>query len=225
MGYRPRLCEICGAEYRATYSKQRTCGRACGVRLKSRLNPPRGRKPRPPERARYRPPRPRKPPRFLECRWCGRNFSGRAGRKYCSMLCARAMHPHAKSTCEITIGNCSECGSLFVRRAEQVGAFCSERCGRRARKRQRKHTMRAHGQARGKRITIQSLGHRDGWRCHLCGKPVSQRRGNKQRDPSIDHLLPVSQGGRHSWDNVALAHRRCNTLRGADLTVQLLLIA
>jgi 5-methylcytosine-specific restriction endonuclease McrA len=29
-------------------------------------------------------------------------------------------------------------------------------------------------------------------------------------DPEIDHLVPVSAGGSHTWDNVALAHRRCN---------------
>lgn len=29
--------------------------------------------------------------------------------------------------------------------------------------------------------------------------------------PSIDHIKPLAKGGLHSWDNVRLAHRICNT--------------
>lgn len=31
--------------------------------------------------------------------------------------------------------------------------------------------------------------------------------------PSIDHVIPISKGGRHSWDNVKLAHRLCNSVK------------
>lgn len=29
--------------------------------------------------------------------------------------------------------------------------------------------------------------------------------------PSIDHIIPLSSGGLHSWDNVRLAHKSCNS--------------
>lgn len=29
--------------------------------------------------------------------------------------------------------------------------------------------------------------------------------------PSKDHIIPLSYGGKHSWDNVRLAHRGCNS--------------
>jgi hypothetical protein len=35
--YGHRICEVCGAEYQYTYSKQRTCGRVCGAEINSRL--------------------------------------------------------------------------------------------------------------------------------------------------------------------------------------------
>ena len=35
--------------------------------------------------------------------------------------------------------------------------------------------------------------------------------------PSIDHVIPVSKGGTHTWDNVKLAHRHCNTMKSNDL--------
>jgi 5-methylcytosine-specific restriction endonuclease McrA len=28
--------------------------------------------------------------------------------------------------------------------------------------------------------------------------------------PSIDHVRPLSKGGTHEWNNVKLAHRKCN---------------
>ncbi|MDX2381062.1 MAG: HNH endonuclease [Acidimicrobiia bacterium] len=41
---------------------------------------------------------------------------------------------------------------------------------------------------------------RDDYRCQYCG----------QHADSIDHVLPRSRGGPHSWENVAAACRRCN---------------
>ena len=32
--------------------------------------------------------------------------------------------------------------------------------------------------------------------------------------PSIEHIKPAALGGSHTWDNVKLAHRRCNSLKG-----------
>jgi 5-methylcytosine-specific restriction endonuclease McrA len=32
--------------------------------------------------------------------------------------------------------------------------------------------------------------------------------------PSIEHVIPLSKGGKHSWNNVKLACMECNTLKG-----------
>jgi 5-methylcytosine-specific restriction endonuclease McrA len=32
--------------------------------------------------------------------------------------------------------------------------------------------------------------------------------------PSLDHIVPVSLGGTHTWANVQLAHLRCNVSKG-----------
>lgn len=74
-------------------------------------------------------------------------------------------------------------------------------------------------------MTIEMLGRRDGWRCHLCGKAVRQAlRVPHPGAPTFDHLIPVSDGGDDSPQNLRLAHFRCNSLRGAGGVVQLLLI-
>ena len=31
--------------------------------------------------------------------------------------------------------------------------------------------------------------------------------------PSIDHIIPISKGGQHTWDNVQLAHMICNSIK------------
>lgn len=59
------------------------------------------------------------------------------------------------------------------------------------------------------KITLEKLAGRDNWICHICHKTV------KQSNWSCDHLIPLSQGGQHTWLNVALAHRLCNVRRGA----------
>lgn len=41
---------------------------------------------------------------------------------------------------------------------------------------------------------------RDDYRCQYCGKHAD----------SIDHVLPRSRGGPHTWENVAAACRPCN---------------
>ena len=41
---------------------------------------------------------------------------------------------------------------------------------------------------------------RDDHRCQYCGGVAD----------SIDHIMPRSRGGEHTWDNVAAACRRCN---------------
>jgi 5-methylcytosine-specific restriction endonuclease McrA len=49
-------------------------------------------------------------------------------------------------------------------------------------------------------ITRRSVFARDGHRCQYCGGQAE----------NIDHVVPRSRGGTHSWDNVVAACRRCN---------------
>jgi excisionase family DNA binding protein len=61
---------------------------------------------------------------------------------------------------------------------------------------------------------------RDGWLCGICGGKV------KKENWSLDHVVPISKGGSHTYDNVVLAHLLCNIRRGAGrLPVQAPLFA
>jgi 5-methylcytosine-specific restriction endonuclease McrA len=50
-------------------------------------------------------------------------------------------------------------------------------------------------------LTRRAVFARDGWTCQYCGAPAE----------NVDHVIPKSRGGRHSWDNVVAACRRCNS--------------
>jgi 5-methylcytosine-specific restriction endonuclease McrA len=52
-------------------------------------------------------------------------------------------------------------------------------------------------------ITRRSVFARDGHRCQYCGAQAE----------NIDHVVPRSRGGTHTWDNVVAACRRCNALK------------
>ena len=114
--------------------------------------------------------------------------------------------------------SCPECGDEFMPQS-LVHKFCSRQCSRRASWRDHQHRRRIviHSED-SERFTTRQIAERDKWRCHLCNGKVTQE------DWSIDHLLPISAGGRHRLDNVALAHFKCNTLRGVGGTAQLRLI-
>lgn len=51
---------------------------------------------------------------------------------------------------------------------------------------------------------------RDGWICHICGEPVPDEQFPSPKSPSMDHVIPLSRGGEHSYANVRLAHFGCN---------------
>ena len=70
--------------------------------------------------------------------------------------------------------------------------------------------------------TLEKLYKRDNGICKICGHKCDYTdyyidengtyiAGNNY--PSIDHIKPISKGGCHTWENVQLAHRICNTIK------------
>ena len=52
---------------------------------------------------------------------------------------------------------------------------------------------------------------RDNGRCQYCGRP------HRHDELTIDHIVPISRGGRNSWDNVVTACKKCNNRKGSHL--------
>lgn len=114
--------------------------------------------------------------------------------------------------------DCPVCGTSTTRRT-----YCSDACSKKANNARheikRRHTIR--NVTVDKDITLEGLFRRDNGRCWICGLPCDYSdiettdktmvAGNLY--PSIDHVVALSDGGEHSWKNVKLAHRICNTDR------------
>lgn len=61
---------------------------------------------------------------------------------------------------------------------------------------------------------------RDEWTCHLCNQLIDRwRRGQDYMRATLDHVIPLSKGGKHTYDNVKAAHWRCNMDKGDRLTL------
>jgi 5-methylcytosine-specific restriction endonuclease McrA len=70
----------------------------------------------------------------------------------------------------------------------------------------------------GDDITLRELYDRDGRRCMMCGRKTrmpGKSGGWFATMASIDHIIPVSLGGPHTWANVQLACQECNTRKCA----------
>lgn len=62
---------------------------------------------------------------------------------------------------------------------------------------------------------------RDGWICQICYEPVDASvKWPDPKSPSLDHTIPLSKGGHHVWENVALAHLDCNVRKGDRVSVE-----
>lgn len=70
--------------------------------------------------------------------------------------------------------------------------------------------------AGSERIFIDKLLERDAWTCGICLGSIP--RGTPYPDalsPSVDHIVALSRGGPHTWDNVQAAHLFCNRSKWA----------
>lgn len=52
---------------------------------------------------------------------------------------------------------------------------------------------------------------RDHYSCQYCGST---------KNLTLDHVLPRSKGGKHTWDNVVIACERCNSRKGDRTPLQ-----
>ena len=119
---------------------------------------------------------------------------------------------------EERLHDCPVCGKRTAR-----PKYCSNDCRRKAdnASREAKRRAKINEAMIDNDITLSALFKRDGGVCHICGgrclyEDYTTIQGQKISGdwyPSIDHVVPLAKGGEHSWQNVKLAHRRCNYIK------------
>lgn len=144
--------------------------------------------------------------------------------------CARPSRNDSNPMCEahycrlwrngtLELGQCSVCQGPLPPESPFGRRFC-ESCRldrRRDRGRDAVHRRRvAMTGADAERIDSREIYERDHWRCGVCRKRADRRlQWPHPMSPSLDHVVPIADGGPHTRANVRLAHLTCNTGRGA----------
>lgn len=188
--FSPKTCIVCGKEFSPVQVNQLTCSVEC--RREHRLQSHRERN------AKYRD---QKEPENARLQF------------------VRVLVAYSNSKIPRT---CERCGKPFFSEYA-TKKYCSEKC-------------RINKIHRDKRIpktrwidsdiTVKKLYKRDNGECYLCGGKCDfsdwrvAKSGNKYPGdlyPTKDHVIPVSLGGCESWDNVRLAHWKCNLEKSNDV--------
>lgn len=115
---------------------------------------------------------------------------------------------------------CPVCGAITARKT-----YCSDECQKKAwnARHEAKRRVKLQDAMVDKDITLERLYHRDTGVCHICNGQCDWNDYKREgvffivgKDyPTIDHVLPLAMGGKHSWENVKLAHHSCNSAKGA----------
>lgn len=158
------------------------------------------------------------------CEYCGEKFQSATKKKYCSDKCRR----NKQFVSEVK--KCKYCGELFKTQFKKSKIYCSNICSRKMKKiysklsnGKRAELLKINGQIDSD-ITLRKLYKKENGICAICGGKCDYKDyklddyknfiiGNQY--PSIDHIIPISKGGTHTWQNIQLAHRICNSYKGS----------
>ena len=178
------------------------------------------------------------PPLGANCKTCGVDLVAwwtlRPGQRSCPRCYECAMDASnrggkwtgpATTIDFVAICLCRNCGKEFERRW-RLHASCSDECAAQLKRDLNRRKMNARRTAMtGEPYSLHDLFVASGGKCHICGNKVNMNlSGSHPNGPTVDHLLPLSDGGFDCRTNVALAHRQCNVKRGTGGTVQLRLV-
>lgn len=208
-------CRNCGMEFYCPSGREQVwCADKCRLEARRRA---RGVKPR--EYAlRY------SKVAFLKCGVCGRMYtvSANGGR---TSGCRSCLDRWGAYRCDrIALGayevSCPICQIEYCQlpgAGGRLAAGCSDQCRteiKRSDKRKYKYQRLSYTKT-GEVFDPLEIFWRDKWKCRHCGcrAPKSLRGSCHQSAPELDHIIPLSKGGRHSRDNTQLLCRACNAAK------------
>lgn len=213
----PFTCACCGQSYKTARPKgegEKYCSRECAFEA---------RKARP------------KTPTASKCVCCGAEYIRKHGALYCSEQCRKRVaadksreYSAAKKT--VYERQCAQCGQAFwPEYGDKRRVFCSDKCAKADKDEQslaalkapqrRKETRRKRkARLRGAIVDRQAVFERDGYICRICGEPVdTDAEVPAHRAPTIDHIIPLMHGGKHSEENCQCAHFICNVRKAGKI--------
>lgn len=179
----------------------------------------------------------------VKCVLCGVTFTGVNGRSmYCKECNAKrnresAMrHYYAVRWVRPEPRMCAHCGKQYQPVSGKQRIYCGPKCAKRAKKNKQRYEARRGQQARrrirqrkprGAAVVYRArIFERDGWKCQLCGKKVDKSLvWPHPMSATLDHIVPLANGGAHVPENCQLAHFICNSTKSNGNGGQLRLFA
>jgi len=151
--------------------------------------------------------------RSLICGHCGSEYvSDHRKSMFCTRACSLASR-HQRDIAERRAAReqkvCPHCSVAFA--GFRLKKFCSEACGSAAHNLTRKLKRRAGALDSDGLFSVAYIAERDRWRCGLCRRRISKKL--HYPDPmclSMDHIVPVSDGGSNERANLQASHLVCN---------------
>lgn len=217
-----KACGKCGHAIQSVRN-QRYC-KDCSAQVRKERDRARG-------RAKYQPKQERKPYQLKQaglkgCAECEQQFLPRTWhQKHCSDQC-RNRASNRKGQMERRNSEprpCSYCSKTFIPEYGSLRRdYCTTECRDAARRKVRNgssHRRRAKKYGcHYEPVSKLQVFERDGWKCYLCGCDTPRYLSGTMEPnaPELEHVVPLSAGGSHSYDNVRCACRRCNREKGAS---------
>lgn len=158
-----------------------------------------------------------------QCKVCANPILSRLPRLYCGDDCKRVAYSTAPA-----VKSCKCCGKDYTPMYTGGGLsdYCGDKCREAAAKvsktKARRSTRAKFGKGDRKRarkygVEYQPVNRlkvfdRDGWKCQICGKPTPRKQMGLMvsNAPELDHRIPISKGGAHTYSNTQCACRQCN---------------
>ncbi len=199
---RVRLCDGCGIDVTSLGVRIRLCPSCKAARVQ-------GHRQRNNQRPRYRPDGTLKQwvIHSLNCQACGDAFRSRsASAKACGNTCFEWMRKHPGVPRRLTRA-CLTCQRQFTT-STMARKYCATRCLRAAHKARRRARMAG---VEHVPIIPADIFERDRWICGLCHRRIPKRlKAPHPMSASLDHIVPIADGGDHVPTNVHASHLRCN---------------
>jgi len=189
---RPAECDDCGSEYMKTHGATTKRCPPCARRVGSetqRINWPQCRV------------------HFVQCPTCHSLFSTRHLRKYCAPTCRPMSHHPVPSQ----VRPCAECAQA---KQNPMARYCTD-C-RRSRLKETRRSQKAARRAMKRGVLTVLVAptliyERDAWICGICSRSVDSKRAYPDpKSVSLDHIVPLANGGTHEPMNLQCSHLDCN---------------